>query len=52
MQKWEYLIEHVDRYLFHEELQPFGDEGWELLFILRPDPTKAVYLYHFKRPKG
>jgi hypothetical protein len=51
MQKWEYLLEMFDRWLFAEELQGYGNEGWELVAVIRPEPDKAHYLYYFKLPK-
>jgi hypothetical protein len=51
MQKWEYRMEMFDRWQFAEDIQHFGNEGWELVTVLCPEPGKAVYIYYFKRPK-
>lgn len=34
MQKWQYLTIPAERPLNHEELQTFGDNGWELAAVV------------------
>jgi hypothetical protein len=51
MQKWEYISEMFDTWQFAEDLQRFGDAGWELVAVLQPKSDKAHFIYYFKRPK-
>jgi hypothetical protein len=52
MQKWEYCTRMFDTWKHAEEFQALGDDGWELVAALRPEPDKAVFIYYFKRLKS
>lgn len=51
MQKWEYVTYTFDTWRFAEkEFKQLGEEGWELVGVLRPEQDKAFFVYYFKRP--
>lgn len=47
--KWEYLVVHVESYMWESTLNTYGDDGWELTAITKT--SKFEHKYTFKRPK-
>ena len=50
--KWEHLIEILDYRNLQKVMNNLGEEGWEIVTIMRRDDSLGLdYLLFFKRPK-
>jgi hypothetical protein len=52
MQQWEYMIQEVDSgVIARASLRILGENGWELISIIKDPANQKGYIYFFKRPK-
>ena len=53
MDKWEYKAVYMEKnhVLIEEQLDAYGNKGWELVTVVKYDKMHNPWLYYFKRIK-